>query len=630
MTEEQVADYPAFRTEWLSEIELGEPSTVEKGRRFAMKLCNEWIELAEDDEAIYCDGAGDGGIDLAILQRGESDDTGTVGDTWYLVQSKYGSAWAGNDTAIQEGLKIIQTLNGRRSHLSSLSAGVREKLQTFRSQAGEHDRIVLIFATIDPPTDSERESLDQIRDYGRTQFGPIFDVETVSVKTIYDRLIDELHKEAANRLTVPLNGALAHGANDLLVGVTSLVNLYRFLKAYRSATQNLDQLYERNVRRFLGGRVKVNKAMQETLRNEPERFGLFNNGITIVVSEFEKQSNDSFSLTEPYVVNGCQTTRSIWEVLDAKLGAGGKGESEDPWIERVESGVVVVKIAKVGGNGDELLNQITRYTNSQNVVREKDFVALDSSFRSWQQRLETERDLYLEIQRGGWESRRALQKQRHEMKQLKESANAQELLKVYGAGWLSEPGTAFGKNPPFLPGGTVFERIMQRSETKFGADDLYSAHLLQRAGEEAGFGRGAKKVSRRQTKYLFAFVAVSLLRDTLQKAERPHHEAMISKALIDVLSDSEAKEALISSTGEVVDGYLQEGAEDTVFLEDVYKDRFGYDLNRFLKWEQLGRDLSKTPGLRTRLMIQFQFMGRPIGGYPSAREILIGAIDRSD
>ncbi len=189
---EQIVDYPAFREEWIADIEQGEPSSVEKGRRFAVKLFAEWLDLAEDDEAIFCDGSGDGGIDLAVLERGESDETGSVGDTWYLVQSKYGCAWAGPDTALQEGLKVISALSGDRK-LSSLSTAVCDKLTTFRQQAGENDRIVLTFATIDPPSDEERKVLDQIRDFGRTKFGPIFDVETVSLRTIYDRLIDELN-----------------------------------------------------------------------------------------------------------------------------------------------------------------------------------------------------------------------------------------------------------------------------------------------------------------------------------------------------------------------------------------------------------------------------------------------------
>lgn len=119
----------------------------------------------------------------------------------------------------------------------------------------------------------------------------------------------------------------------------------------------------------------------------------------------------------------------------------------------------------------------------------------------------------------------------------------------------------------------------------------------------------------------------SLLRDSLQKAGRPDDEASISAALIQVLTNPAGKEALVTSTGNVVDGYLQEGAEDAVFAEDVYRNRFGYDLNRFLKWEQLGRDLSKTPGFKTLVYFQQQFMGRSMGGFPSKRDALLGALD---
>jgi hypothetical protein len=55
--------------------------------------------------------------------------------------------------------------------------------------------------------------------------------------------------------------------------------MYDFLRAYRDMTGDLDQIFEKNVRRFLGARGRVNKGMQETLRDAPERFGLYNNGI---------------------------------------------------------------------------------------------------------------------------------------------------------------------------------------------------------------------------------------------------------------------------------------------------------------------------------------------------------------
>lgn len=90
---------------------------------------------------------------------------------------------------------------------------------------------------------------------------------------------------AATRLTIGIDAHVVPSGDDLLVGSIGLVELYEFLGRYRVKTGDLDQIYEKNVRRFLGGRGKVNKGMQATLREAPERFGLYNNGITLVVSK---------------------------------------------------------------------------------------------------------------------------------------------------------------------------------------------------------------------------------------------------------------------------------------------------------------------------------------------------------
>jgi len=42
------------------------------------------------------------------------------------------------------------------------------------------------------------------------------------------------------------------------------------LKNYKAQTNDLDQIFEKNVRRFLGGKVKVNKHMRTTLQECPE------------------------------------------------------------------------------------------------------------------------------------------------------------------------------------------------------------------------------------------------------------------------------------------------------------------------------------------------------------------------
>ena len=407
----------------------------------------------------------------------------------------------------------------------------------------------------------------------------------------------------------------------------SLTDLYEFLKAYRKLTNNIDQLFEKNVRRFLGGRVKVNKGMQATLRNAPERFGLYNNGITIVVSDFKMNGQDSFELIEPYVVNGCQTTRTIWEVCNNLLDSGGSGKNQEVegWRQRAAGGCVVTKVAKVGEEGEELLQAITRYTNSQNAVREKDFVALSRDFKDWQRQLDDKFGLYFEIQRGGWDSQRAIQKQNPTGQQFQRHANALDLVKVYGSGWLAEPGLAFGKNPPFLPNGAVFTRMTTPADAgpSFGARDLYAAFLVQQSGQKLGFGRGGPP-ARRQTKFLFYFVTINLLRDVLQKQHMNAVNSDVSEAIIKLLSAETAGGAELElAASQLIDAYLTEGDENCALNEPAFRSVFNFDLNAFLKWEDLGRKLDATPGLQAMLFFQKQFMGKSNKGMPSARTVIV-------
>ncbi len=106
-----------FREQWLQDVREGDPSTTELGHRFARKLLTQWIDIDDSsDDLVYCDGAGDGGIDIAYLYRGEGvdgqSDTSVEGHTWYLIQGKYGSAFRGINTLLEEGKKVIDTLDG--------------------------------------------------------------------------------------------------------------------------------------------------------------------------------------------------------------------------------------------------------------------------------------------------------------------------------------------------------------------------------------------------------------------------------------------------------------------------------------------------------------------------------------
>ena len=72
------------------------------------------------------------------------------------------------------------------------------------------------------------------------------------------------------------------------------------------------------------------------------------------------------------------------------MEAGGTGENTEmaAWKAKAEHGVVVTKVVKVGVDGEYLLEQITRHTNTQNAIREKDFLALTTDFRNWARAME--------------------------------------------------------------------------------------------------------------------------------------------------------------------------------------------------------------------------------------------------
>lgn len=629
MSKETLADFEAFRETWLGSVREGQPSTRDLGRRFAVKLVTQWIDASEHSaDLALCDGSGDGGIDIALLDTGpdaSNDDPEESGHIWYLVQSKYGSAFAGVGTLLAEGQKVIDTLDGKRAKLNSLAEGTLERLHNFRNGAGPSDRIVLVFATERPLAEAEQRALQDLRSMGRGRIGPLFDVETISIATIHARLRDEVEADAASRLTIGVVAHVVPSGEDLLVGSIGLIDLYDFLRRYRERTGDLDQIFEKNVRRFLGGRGKVNRGMQGTLRDAPERFGLYNNGITLVVSDYDYRGTD-LDLVEPYIVNGCQTSRTIWEFCHHRLGSGGTGTNPEVevWKERASRGSVVVKVIKVGNTGEVLLQAITRYTNSQNAVREKDFLALTGDFRTWQAQLGDKYGLYFEIQRGGWDSQKALQNHNPLIRSFSRSANAADLIKVYGAGWLGEAGLAFGKNPPFLPDGSIFKRIVN-SEVAFGAVDLFAAYLLQQGASVYGFGRAAEKPSRRQSRFLFYLVALDLLKDALSRGSCPTDLRSLSVALVAVLQDDAAKLALLDPAIEVIDSYFTRGTDDTVFDEPAFLNAFNADLNAFLKWEKLGKAEDTTPRLRSTLAITKQVMGRVVGGHPSPRNLIIDA-----
>ena len=130
------------------------------------------------------------------------------------------------------------------------------------------------------------------------------------------------------------------------------------------------RLLEGNVRTFLSTKGKVNAAIQNTIRNQPEMFFAFNNGIAATAENVDLIETPGGvrirSAVNLQIVNGGQTTASL---AFAKRGGTTRKDSLDLSKVMVQMKLSVLPPEKAG----ELTPEIARFANSQNKVSDADF-----------------------------------------------------------------------------------------------------------------------------------------------------------------------------------------------------------------------------------------------------------------
>ena len=125
------------------------------------------------------------------------------------------------------------------------------------------------------------------------------------------------------------------------------------------------KLLEQNVRTFLQLRGKTNKNMLATIKSQPERFFIYNNGLTCtassVVIDVSDESSRIKSLEGLQIVNGGQTSSVIYKA----------------YCEGIDLSKVFVQmklsVIHAVDSYDDLVGYIARYANTQNPVKDADF-----------------------------------------------------------------------------------------------------------------------------------------------------------------------------------------------------------------------------------------------------------------
>jgi len=128
------------------------------------------------------------------------------------------------------------------------------------------------------------------------------------------------------------------------------------------------RLFFKNVRNPLMD-SKFNENIEATLKNEMLFFTYFNNGITAITDDVDEHINPTAELINVFgfqIINGAQTVYSVYKTY-----------RDFPEKRELMDKRVLLTLRLITVNSDELSLKITRFTNSQNPMEERDFWAND-------------------------------------------------------------------------------------------------------------------------------------------------------------------------------------------------------------------------------------------------------------
>ena len=490
---------------------------VEKGHNFLQWVLTRVFEATEDDatDAII-DGPNDLGID-AYLPVDFSE------DKVYLFQSKYGTSHSME--AIAKFKHDVQNLRSRdiskmRPEIAHLVTQIQEK----------NLKIECVYVT--DQTIGE-ESYDNVE---------IYDIDA-----IIQKLWDRIKKPAVGKkATIRLETKLRY--QNTLLGILKLRELTNFV------TKNRDYVFESNIRQWMQFKTTVNKGLRETLQESPGKFFYYNNGITIVVNDFEELEDNSIRLHAPQIVNGAQTSNSVLDHAKRTHNLDGS---------------ITVTIIKAADEIDQ--NNITKYRNSQNAVRGKDLVSLMDFHKSIKSQMESTGYFY-EIQAGSFDSKTKSQQSEFTGDPMynkylpeihKKVIVGKDAIQAFVAGIEQRPTESYSSPAQFLPRGSKYDEVFNEKLKDDYRVLLYPYLVKEYAKKALNYGKKGGHKTKRYATLFFVAVYFKILHEKILCTKGDFKEE-VSK-LEPVFKSVKLNQRILKLTDTVVTKFL----EDTVVDDEM-------------------------------------------------------------
>jgi hypothetical protein len=346
---------------------------------------------------------------------------------FYVVQSK----WNNLDKSEKETDKdeILKALNDFETILRGEKKNVNQKLKVKLEELDLHlksnGEVKFIFLSLSQYKGGADENINGFKNNDvKTKF-EIIDINRIKVDYI-DRKYKKI--DPINPLETyqdpeesPITIEIVQKGGSLKI--EKPFEAYMFLLRPKAIWELFNKygfaLFYKNVRNPLL-QSQFNTDIEKTALENPSYFWYYNNGIsaiTYLLPDIGKKA-ETVQLTGLQIINGAQTFYSIYRAYDSA--------SPTKRIQMDTEALVTLRLLKSGGKDFDL--NVTRYTNSQNPVEDRDFCAND--------------DIQIELQNASYQTKVWYEKRRDEFREtpkgIREIPNS-VFANVYLAYHLQDP-----------------------------------------------------------------------------------------------------------------------------------------------------------------------------------------------
>ena len=226
----------------------------------------------------------------------------------------------------------------------------------------DKELVVNVFTNYNVPSELQKDDIEEIS--GQRVSFRTYDLEDLENK--FGQLNnDTFELDCREKFGEELSAVRISSTPDFDVYMCSMKGLW-LATLYK---EDSIRLLEANVRSYLKRTAKVNAGILDTVKNNPEEFVSFNNGISAVATEikYDKDIGPANlakirSIVNFQIVNGGQTTATLYECFKDKL------------FDELKRIIVPVKLTVVKNisNSESLIRNISVFSNTQTAIKKSD------------------------------------------------------------------------------------------------------------------------------------------------------------------------------------------------------------------------------------------------------------------